>query len=57
MKKEQKVVRRHSSELLLVKKKLFFLLNWITVQHPSGEGNGIPLQYSCLDNPMDGGAS
>ena len=21
-----------------------------------GEGNGIPLQYSCLANPMDGGA-
>ena len=20
-----------------------------------GEGNGTPLQYSCLDNPMDGG--
>ena len=24
-------------------------LNW-------GEGNGNPLQYSCLANPMDGGA-
>ena len=28
--------------------------------HPAcltfGEGNGNPLQYSCLDNPMDGGA-
>ena len=22
----------------------------------SGEGNGIPLQYSCLENLMDGGA-
>ena len=22
-----------------------------------GEGNGNPLQYSCLENPMDGGAS
>ena len=22
-----------------------------------GEGNGKPLQYSCLENPMDGGAS
>ena len=21
-----------------------------------GEGNGIPLQYCCLENPMDGGA-
>ena len=22
----------------------------------SGEGNGGPLQFSCLENPMDGGA-
>ena len=21
-----------------------------------GEGNGTPLQYSCLENPMDSGA-
>ena len=21
-----------------------------------GEGNGNPLQYSCLENPMDGGS-
>ena len=21
-----------------------------------GEGNGSPIQYSCLENPMDGGA-
>ena len=21
-----------------------------------GEGNGTPLQYSCLEDPMDGGA-
>ena len=25
-------------------------------RHPTGEGNGTPLQYSCLENPMDGGA-
>ena len=23
---------------------------------PNGEGNGTPLQYSCLENPMDRGA-
>ena len=23
---------------------------------PYGEGSGTPLQYSCLENPMDGGA-
>ena len=26
----------------------------LTISH--GEGNGTPLQYSCLENPMDGGA-
>ena len=24
--------------------------------HILGEGSGAPLQYSCLENPMDGGA-
>ena len=24
-------------------------------QRETGEGNGNPLQYSCLENPMDGG--
>ena len=27
------------------------------VGNPHGEGNGNPLQYSCLETPMDGGAS
>ena len=26
-----------------------------TVIRNGGEGNGTPLQYSCLENPMDGG--
>ena len=26
------------------------------LQISPGEGNGNPLQYSCLENPMDGGA-
>jgi len=25
-------------------------------RHRPGDGNGTPLQYSCLENPMDGGA-
>ena len=29
--------------------------SWKT-KHKFGEGNGTPLQYSCLENPMDGGA-
>ena len=27
-----------------------------TTIQDDGEGNGTPLQYSCLENPMDGGA-
>ena len=26
------------------------------LRYADGEGNGKPLQYSCLENPMDGGA-
>ena len=26
------------------------------IYHDYGEGNGTPVQYSCLENPMDGGA-
>ena len=43
----------------------FFLMIALTLHDPDnyngvithlGEGNGNPLQYSCLENPMDGGA-
>ena len=27
-----------------------------TTAYPAGEGNGNPLQYSCMEIPMDGGA-
>ena len=29
---------------------------WITLVPAIEEGNGTPLQHSCLENPMDGGA-
>jgi len=32
---------------------LFFILTCVV---SIGKGNGTPLQYSCLENPMDGGA-
>ena len=33
------------------------MLNLVTASKELlGEGNGTPLQYSCLENPMDGGA-
>ena len=42
---------------------LIFLFYWIGIRGSErlellsdGEGNGNPLQYSCLENPMDGGA-
>ena len=33
-----------------------FDLKLNTFMFPIGEGNGTPLQYSCLENPMDRGA-
>ena len=35
------------------------MADWVLIPglgRPPGEGNGNPLQYSCLENPMDGGA-
>ena len=31
-------------------------LIWYSLEQCTREGNGTPLQYSCLENPMDGGA-
>ena len=42
---------RNNTHILLV-----FFLKKKTLQIQAGEGNGTPLQYSCLENPMDGGA-
>ena len=39
------------TKICLVKAMVFPL-----VMYGCGEGNGIPLQYSCLENLMDGGA-
>ena len=30
-------------------------VNNLPPMQKTGEGNGTPLQYSCLENPMDGG--
>ena len=35
---------------------IFFLLLYIGLCYYSGEENDSPFQYSCLENPMDGGA-
>ena len=36
----------------------YIYLNFFSILflYSIGEGNGTPLQYSCLENPMDGGA-
>ena len=34
----------------------FYILRFTNVMGMNGEGNGTPLQYPCLENPMDGGA-
>ena len=31
------------------------LCNKVLLKYKNGEGNGNPLQYSCLENPMDRG--
>ena len=31
-------------------------VNYIPSKGLIGEGDGTPLQYSCLENPIDGGA-
>ena len=31
-------------------------MNYTMVGFDVGEGNDTPLQYSCLENPMEGGA-
>ena len=34
---------------------IYYIQKTITKER-HGEGNAAPLQYSCLENPMDGGA-
>ena len=41
---------------LVVYKNKHLFLNYEQVGHLCGVGNGNPLQYSCLENPMDKGA-
>ena len=49
-----------SHQNLVVHKEPLIPLECLPIIHmytyDSGEGNGTPLQYSCLENPMDGGA-
>ena len=68
MLKDQEKVRRNQKEAYSSKAELqrvkwwvcccFLFLNQFLLESSffTGEGNGTPLQYSCLENPMDGGA-
>ena len=38
---------------MIVNSEMCYLL--LTVSNRNGEGSGIPLQYSCLENPIDRG--
>ena len=48
----------HNGVLLSHEKNAFesLLMRWMNLEPIIREGNGTPLQYSCLGNPMDGGA-
>ena len=43
-------------EINYIKKKTEEITNTWRLKNMLKEGNGTPLQYSCLENPMDGGA-
>ena len=48
------------STVIFITRVISFPSQWALIRHALGqdlgEGNGTPLQYSCLENPMDGGA-
>ena len=44
------------TEVALQKKKKEAQVFHFSRVYKYGEGNGTPLQHSCLENPMDGGA-
>ena len=47
----------HNSKSMLVFSLLYIKIELIyNILDSDGEGNGTPLQYSCLANPMGGGA-
>ena len=47
------LIRSIQTQILNQSSSIYFYIYFSLI---SGEGNGNPLQYSCLENPMDGGA-
>ena len=53
----QRIPRRDQKAFLSGQcKQIEKILEWERLEISSGEGNGTPLQHSCLESPMDGGA-
>ena len=48
------ILQHHSSKASILRRSAFFIVQLL---HSFGEGNGNPLQYSCLENSMDRGTS
>ena len=49
------MIPKHGKISVVVRLEELMLLKW-PYYPKNGEGDGTPLQYSCLENPMDGGA-
>ena len=49
------LLQHHNLTALILRHSTFFMVH-LTSWWSSGEGNGNPLQYSCLENPMPEGA-
>ena len=49
-------MKQHEPALLNLPGQFPFYLLFLVPMLFYGEGDGTPLQYSCLENPMDGGA-
>jgi len=43
-------------QVLVAVCRIYFSAHWLSPLMACGEGNGNPLQYSCLENSMDRGA-
>ena len=50
------LLQHHSSKASVLQLSAFFIVELSHLYMTTGEGNSTPLQYSCLENPMDGRA-
>ena len=50
------LLQHHNSKASILLQSAFFIVQFSYLYISNGEGNSTLLQYSCLENPMDGGA-